>query len=228
MAIRRALPDLSAAGFGGKGIPRLLWLSSTVPKKTLRETAQLQRIIIAIYILCSNKPISSIKPKSLGLGMRYTQEHHSPLQSQQGGVTLPCSTTLRHPSLHTKAVWNGVKNWCKEVVFSVQHGLCVGRSNNNNNVILDLHADGGLVLFGFAFSIPPAHSQGEDYSENSSSNSQAFLFNNCKISPGFLGYFGLNAYGSHRPYNTPQGSWTKKPNVSLVFGNLERKILPLL
>lgn len=128
MAIRRALPDLSAAGFGGGGIPRLLWLSSTVPKKTLRETAQLQRIIIAVYIFCSDKPISSIKPKPLGLGTRYTQAHHSPLQFQQGGVTLPCSTTSRHPSLHIKAVWNGVKNWCKEVVFCGQHDLCVGSS----------------------------------------------------------------------------------------------------
>lgn len=68
-----------------------------------------------------------------------------------------------------------------------------GGAGVHNNVVLDLHADGGLVLFGFALSIPPAHSQGEVYPENSSSNAQVYLFNNCKVFPGFLGYFGLNA-----------------------------------
>lgn len=193
MAIRRALPDLSAAGFGGRGIPRSLWLSSTVPKKTLRETAQLQRIIIAIYILCSNKPISSIKLKPLGLGTRYTQEHHSSLQSQQGGVTLPCSTTSRHPSLHTKAVWNGVKNWCKEVVFCVLHGLCVGRSRGTQWCGFRLPGRWRPCLVWFCFEHTFSTQPGRDYSVNSSSNAQVCLFNNCKIFPGFLGYFGLNA-----------------------------------
>lgn len=197
MAIRRALPDLSAAGFGSGGIPRLLWLSSTVPKKTLKETAQLQRIIIAIYIFCSNKPTSSIKPKPLGLGTRYIQEHHSPLESQQGGVTLPCSTTSRHPSLHTKAVWNGVKTGAKKWWFvcstaSVQEGAGV-----SNYVILDSHADGGLVLFAFASSIPPAHSQGEDYSANSLSKAQVCLLNNCKIIPSWYLIWMLKAAIDH-------------------------------
>lgn len=193
MAIRRALPDLSTAGFGSGGIPRLLWLSSTVPKKTLRETAQLQRIIIAIYIFCSNNPTSSIKPKPLGLGMRYTQEHRSPLESQQGGVTLPRSTTSRHPSLHTKAVWNGVKTDAKKWRFVCNMASVQGGAGVRNDVVLDSHTEGGLVLFAFASSTPPAHSQGEDYSANSSSKAQVCLLNNCKISPGFLGYFDLNA-----------------------------------
>lgn len=41
-----------------------------------------------------------------------------------------------------------------------------GGAGVHSDVVLDLHAD---VLFGFALSIPPAHSQGEDYSENGSS-----------------------------------------------------------
>lgn len=71
--------------------------------------------------------------------------------------------------------------------------LCGEEQGYTTMVVLGLHADGSLVLFGFALSIPPAHSQGEDYSENSSSNAQVCLFNNCKIFSGFLGCFGLNA-----------------------------------
>ena len=66
-------------------------------------------------------------------------------------------------------------------------------------MVLNLHTDGGLVLFCFASSIPPGHSQGEDYSENSASKAQVCLLNNCKIFPGTLGYFGLDVEGSHRP-----------------------------
>lgn len=77
--------------------------------------------------------------------------------------------------------------------------LCMRQSRVSNDAVLNLHADGGLALFCFASSIPPALSQGEDYSENSSSNAQVCLLNNCKIFPGTLRYFDLDVEGSHRP-----------------------------
>lgn len=77
--------------------------------------------------------------------------------------------------------------------------FCMRHSRVSNNVVLNPHTDGGLALFCFASSIPLALSQGEDYSENGSSKAQVCLLNNCKIFPGTLGYFDLDAEGSHRP-----------------------------
>lgn len=151
MAIRRALPDLSAAGFGGGGIPHLLWFWSTVSKKALGETAQLQRIIIAIYVFCGTKPISSIKPNPIGLSTTYTHGHHSPLQSQQGAVTLPGSTAPSHHSLHRKVFLNRVKNWCRAVVFCVQHSLCVRSSRSKQLRSFKLKHRWGTCLVLFCF-----------------------------------------------------------------------------
>lgn len=200
MAIGRALPGLSAAGFGGGGIPHLLQLrkerfSSTVSKKALGETARLQRIIITTYIFCSNKPISSIKPNPSG------HDTYPRASLPLTVLTGSCDLAMSNCSWPPLSPYEGCFKWRKKLTqssaFFVRNTASVrGVAGGSNDAVLNLHTD----LFCFASSISPAHSQGENYSENSSSTAPVRLLNNCKTFSGILGYFNSDAEGSHGPY----------------------------